>query len=298
MKPCLTILTPLYNRSEFIERLYYCLCAQSRKDFQWLIIDDGSTDRCDDKINEYLEYSEFPIDYVYKENGGKHTALNYSHPYIKADWVLILDSDDMLTGDAVESAASYIEKYGETADIGVISFQRGHSISDPLVKYEDKVVVSDHIEYRINKNRPGDSCEVVRADVLREFAFPVYVGERFMNESHLWIGSADKYKTVYVPKVIYICEYIEEGLTRSGRYMWRTCPMGGMHSQIVGLNKRCSFIYRAKRAILLHYYGRLLNMKVKDICRDSGYPAFVRLFTIPGYFLYRIWEKKYNKDNK
>ena len=128
MKPCLTILTPLYNRSEFIERLYYCLCAQSRKDFQWLIIDDGSTDRCDDKINEYLEYSEFPIDYVYKENGGKHTALNYSHPYIKADWVLILDSDDMLTGDAVESAASYIEKYGETADIGVISFQRGHSI--------------------------------------------------------------------------------------------------------------------------------------------------------------------------
>ena len=69
--------------------------------------------------------------------------------------------------------------------------------------------------------------------------------------------------------------------------------MGGMHSQIVGLNKRCSLIYRAKRAVLLHYYGRLLNMKVKDICRDSGQPFFVWLFTLPGLILYNRWEKKY-----
>lgn len=293
MKPCITILTPLYNRKEYIERLYFCLSAQSRKDFQWLVVDDGSTERSDGIFKEYSSYADFQIDYKYKENGGKHTALNFSHPYIKADWVLILDSDDLLTPDAVAVCAEYIEKCSDNDEIGIISFQRGTDTATPLVKYEDKEVISDHIEYRINKKRDGDCCEVLKTQVLSEFAFPVYVGEKYMNESHLWIGSADKYKTLYVPRVIYICEYVDGGLTKSGRSFWRTCPMGGMHSQIVGLNKRCSFIYRAKRAMLLHYYGRLLNMKVKDICRDSGHPAFVRLFTIPGYFLYKNWEKKY-----
>lgn len=293
MKPILTILTPIYNRNEYIEKLYFCLSAQSRKDFQWLVIDDGSETPSEEIFKEYSTYADFQIDYCYKENGGKHTALNYSHPYIKADWVLILDSDDTLTCDAVETAIRYIEKYNGNSEIGILSFQKGFDTSSPLVKFDDGETLSDHIEYRINGGRDGDCCEIVRSCVLREFAFPVYVGEKFMNESHLWIGSADKYKSVYIPKVIYLCEYMEGGLTQAGRKMWRTCPLGGMHSQIIGLNPRCSFKYRAKRALLLHYYGRILNMKAKEICRDSGYPSFVRLFTIPGFFLYKYWEKKY-----
>ncbi len=295
MSPCITILTPLYNRQQFIERIYYSLCAQTRKDFQWLVIDDGSSESSEHIFDEYKKYADFQIEYHYKENGGKHTALNYSHPYIKADWVLILDSDDILTCNAVETAANYIEKYKESDNLGVISFQRGTDTESPFVDFGKEETVSDYIEFRINGKRPGDCCEVIRKSVLCEFPFPVFTGEKYMNESHLWIGSADKYKTAYIPKVIYICAYLEGGLTKSGRSFWRTCPLGGMHSQIVGLNRRCSFTYRAKRALLLHYYGRLLNMKVKDICRDSGYPSFVRLFTIPGFILYKRWEKKYNR---
>lgn len=293
MTPSITILTPLYNRKQYIERLYYSLCAQTRKDFQWLIIDDGSEENTSAIFEEYSKYAEFMIEYHYKENGGKHTALNYSHPYIKYDWVLILDSDDILTNDAVETAVSYIEKYNDNGEIGIISFQRGTDRETPFVQFEKEELISDHISYRINKKKDGDCCEVLRTSVLREFAFPVFVGERYINESHLWIGSADKYKSVYVPKVIYICEYVEGGLTKSGRSFWRTCPKGGMHSQIVGLNKRCSLTYRIKRALLLHYYGRILKMKAEDICRDSGHPFFTGLFTIPGYFLYLYWEKKY-----
>lgn len=293
MKPSLTILTPLYNRDEYIDRLYYCLSAQTRKDFQWLIIDDGSDKDHADKFSAFFEYSEFSIDYHYKENGGKHTALNYAHPYIKADWVLILDSDDLLTLDAVEVCTSYIEKYSNNPDIGIISLQKGTDKNTPQVQFSPEETLSDHITYRINQKRDGDCCEVIRADVLREYPFPVFVGEKYLSEAHLWISSADKYKTVYIPRVIYLYEYLEGGLTKGGRTLWRTCPLGGMHSQIIGLNKRCSLIYRAKRAMLLHYYGRLLNMKVRDICRDSPCPAFVRLFTLPGFILYKHWEKKY-----
>ena len=76
-----------------------------------MLIDDGSTENSSAIFEEYSQYAEFMIEYHYKENGGKHTALNYSHPYIKSDWVVILDSDDILTNDAVEAAVSYIEKY-------------------------------------------------------------------------------------------------------------------------------------------------------------------------------------------
>jgi len=293
MKPSLTVLTPLYNRYQFVDRIYYCLCAQSRKDFQWLIIDDGSERRSDDKIADFSAYSEFEIDYIYKENGGKHTALNHAHPYIKGDWVLILDSDDVLTGDAVAKVSAAIEKYSENPEIGIISFQKGTDRETPGVKFDEGEVISDHIEYRINKKRFGDCCEVVRADVLREYPFPVFEGEKYMNESHLWMGSADKYDTVYIPGVIYLYEYNEDGLTKAGRKYWRTCPKGCFHSQVVSLNPRCSLSYRIKRALLMHYYGRLMGLKVKYICEAAPCPSFVRFFTLPGYILYRHWERKY-----
>lgn len=293
MTPKITILTPLYNRENYIERLYYCLCAQTVKDFQWLIIDDGSENPSHSIFEEYKSFADFDIEYIYKENGGKHTALNYSHPYIKGDWVLILDSDDLLCHDAVESALTAINKYESHPEIGVISFQKGTDRHTSPVKFDDGEIVSDHIEYRINGKRLGDCCEIVRSSALREYPFPVYTGERYLSETHLWMSSADKYKTVYIPKIIYIYEYLEGGLTKEGRSFWRTCPKGCMHSQIIGLNPRCSFVFRAKKALLVHYYGRILKMKTKDICRDSGYPRFVGLFTLPGLLLYHIWERKY-----
>ncbi len=285
----LTVLTPIYNRREFIPTLMKSLLSQTNKNFQWLIIDDGSDsgplhegDLSDDSLT---------IDYYYKENGGKHTALNFSHPYIKGDWVLILDSDDRLTADAVETAYGYIEKYGSNKDIGTISLQKGYKESEPLVHF-DKETVSDHIEYRINSGRDGDCCEIIRTDVLKEYPFPVFEGEKYMSESHLWIGSADKYKTAYIPKVIYLCEYREDGLTKQGRAFWRKSPKGCMHCHIVGLNKRCSLKFRIKRALLIHYYGRVQGLKNKEICKTSGHSAFLRLFTVPGFLLYKYWERK------
>ncbi len=293
MKYSLTILTPLYNRKEYLPRLFESLCAQNIKDIQWLVIDDGSKERSDTEFAHFAKQADFLIEYYYKENGGKHTALNFSHPFIKSDWVLILDSDDLLTDDAVKTVMTYIEKHDSNSELGIISFQKGTDTDTPRVAFPDDEIISDHIDFRINAGRDGDCCEVLRTSVLREFPFPEFEGERYMNESHLWIGSADKYKTLYVPKVIYIYEYIDGGLTKLGRRFWRTCPLGGIHSQVVGLNPRCSLKYRIKRALLIHYYGRVAKKKVKDICKESGHPFFVSLFTIPGLFLYFMWERKY-----
>lgn len=288
MSYSVTILTPLYNRSEFIDRLYSCLCAQTVKDFQWLIIDDGSRDNSGDKLAELEKTAPFRMEYIYKENGGKHTALNFAHPYIKSDYVLILDSDDTLTPDAVEAVHTYIQKYGNDKSIGIFSFQRGTDTEHPLVDYPMNEEISDHIRYRINGNRPGDCCEVVRTEVLREYPFPVFEGEKFLSEAHLWIKSAEKYKTVYVRKVIYINDYQKGGLTDSGHRMRRTCPLGGMYTQRLGLDKRFALKYRIKRAVLLLYYGRLAGKKTGEILKYSRHPLFVGWFILPANLLYLI----------
>lgn len=289
--PQLTVLTPLYNRSEFIDRMYRSLLSQTLTDFQWLVIDDGSRDDSEEVFRRLGETAPFMIEYHRKENGGKHTALNYSHPYIKSDFVLILDSDDTLSPDCVETVCSYIERYRNDPEIGVLSFQRGTDKEHPLVAYSENEVVSDHIRYRIKENRPGDSCEVVRTSVLLEYPFPVFPGERFLVESHLWIESGKKYKTVYIPRVVYINDYQEGGLTDSGHAMRRTCPLGGMYTQRLELDPVFPLKLRIKRGILISYYGRLAKKKTGEILKYSGHPVFVALL-LPVSYLISFYENR------
>ena len=98
----ITILTPTYNRAELLKSLFASLCSQTCFDFEWLIVDDGSTDDTSLVVKTFKS-DKFPIRYYLKENGGKHTALNYSHPYIKGELLFIVDSDDILTPDAINT---------------------------------------------------------------------------------------------------------------------------------------------------------------------------------------------------
>ena len=100
----LTIITPTYNRADCLKSCWASLCVQTVRDFQWLIIDDGSTDDTAAVVRAFQSRDEgFSIDYYQKTNGGKHTALNAAHPFIRGDYVVILDSDDSLTPNAVET---------------------------------------------------------------------------------------------------------------------------------------------------------------------------------------------------
>ena len=106
----LTILTPTYNRKNFLKRLYDSLCKQTVMEFEWLIIDDGSTDGTEQLVQTF-ENRMFQVNYVKKENGGKHTAINVSHDFIHGELVLIVDSDDALTDNAVNRILYFYEKY-------------------------------------------------------------------------------------------------------------------------------------------------------------------------------------------
>lgn len=121
--PTLSVVTPSYNRGKMLFDCYKSLQAQTRMDFEWIIIDDGSTDGTSEMIDRInRDNTSFGIIY-HRKNGGKHTALNVSHLYIRGKYVLILDSDDTLTPDAVQIVLDEWNRFDDQRDIGLLIFQ-------------------------------------------------------------------------------------------------------------------------------------------------------------------------------
>ena len=121
MKPVLTVFTPAYNRGYSLHLCYESLCRQSNKSFIWLIIDDGSTDNTRELVEQWLQNENgFEIRYVYKENGGMHTAHNKAYELIDTELNVCIDSDDYMADDAVEKILSFWEKNGSDKYAGII----------------------------------------------------------------------------------------------------------------------------------------------------------------------------------
>lgn len=293
----LTILTPSYNRAHCLQSLYESLEAQTNHDFQWLVIDDGSTDGTQELFKN-LKSDSFFIEYHSKKNGGKHTAINYAHNYIKGEYTFIVDSDDTLTSNAVQEVLNVIEKYKKNKNIKIFSFLRGSNISDPFNKdFPDGEIVSNHIDFRLNANRPFDCAEIVESDIFCARKFPVFEAERFLGEGYLWTYWGFRYDTVYVNKVIYICAYLEGGLTKSGRSMRMKCPLGGMENSNTYLeschDRRVNTKLLIKEVMLFICYGKLARKNIKQMYKQC-HRKILLLFLYPlGVLLYYHWKRLY-----
>lgn len=209
-----TIFTPSYNRASLIERLYCTIKAQSFKDFEWLIVDDGSTDNTHDAVQKFVEEGIVSIKYVFKRNGGKHRAINEGVKHAKGELYFIVDSDDILPPNALKRVA---EVYGQIKDdrnfggvAGVDAYPDGRIVGSGLPA---PIIDCNSIDIRSKYHVVGDLSEVFRTDVIREFPFPEIEGEKFCPEVLVWNRIARKYKLRYFNEAIYIAEYQPEGLT-------------------------------------------------------------------------------------
>ena len=291
----LTILTPIYNRVDLLPQVFTSLQSQTVKDFEWLVIDDGSTDN----IQEYmhgLPEVDFPIHYHRKENGGKHTAMNYSHPYIQGEFVLILDSDDYLIPDAVEIILKDWQKYVGVSSVGVLSYERGGRQGEIISDRASvpNYYISDDIHFRVNQGVGGDRAEVVRTEIFKTLPLPTHENEKFMSEGWLWNNIAIKYQTVYIQKGIYICEYLEGGLTKSGRILRMKSPLNMMDSCKSFFQDEVCLKIQVKEMLLYCVYGLCSNLSIHKWLHNSGRPLRV-LLTLPfGWLLFKYWKYKYS----
>lgn len=289
----LSIITPTYNRAHTLPNCFESLCRQTNKDFEWILIDDGSTDGTEE-LAKTFENGLFPYTYIKKENGGKHTALNASHPYIRGKYVLMLDSDDILTEDAVSTALSEWSKWEDDPEVGIVTLLKGSDTDHPNCYAADENVPVDIMAYPRIRPVSNDACEVIRTELFLKYPFPVFPGERFLSEGALWNRVSFTHKCVYVNRVVYLCSYLEGGLTKSGRPLRIRNPLGGMYTANLNMAKKNSLKRRIKNGLLYTCYGCFAHKGLRHQLKESDHPLLVALCSPFGFVLYLIWKRKYS----
>lgn len=208
----ITVFTPTYNRAHLLGRLYESLCAQRFTDFEWLIVDDGSTDGTASLVQGFIAERRIDIKYLSQRNGGKHRAINHGVGQAKGELFFIVDSDDYLPADSLQSIATEYAKCDSSMGgvAGLDATDGGKVIGSGLAQ---EFIECNSMEIRFKHHVTGDLAEVLKTSVMREFPFPEIDGEKFCPEALVWNRIALKYNLRYFNKVIYIAEYQDGGLT-------------------------------------------------------------------------------------
>lgn len=227
-----TVFTPTYNRAYIIHNLYRSLQRQTDKNFEWIVIDDGSSDDTEMLFQKWTtEKNEFSIIYYKIENGGKHRAINKAVYMASAEAFFIVDSDDYLVDNAVEKIIKWFEPIYHICEYAGVSGLKGYEREKPvggwgtfIGEYVDATNL-ERIQYGLLK----DKAEVYKTSVLKKYPFPEFEGENFLTEGIVWNQIAmDGYKIRWFKEVIYICDYLEDGLTKCGYKRYILNPKGYM----------------------------------------------------------------------
>ena len=213
----ITILTPTFNRAHLLPRLFESLTRQTDFNFEWLVMDDGSTDGTSDLFaGKTFLSAPFPIRYYQQENGGKHRALNAGVKQAKGDFIFIADSDDWLLPQSVAivgqhaSAIADDNTFAGVAGLDVFDDERIVGTGLP-----QDIIDCNAMDIRYRYHVDGDLKEVFKTTVLQEFPFPEIQDEKFCPEQLVWFRIAQKYKLRYFNTPIYVAEYQPNGITAS-----------------------------------------------------------------------------------
>jgi len=225
----ITVFTPTFNRAYTLDNLYQSLKRQTCMNFEWLVIDDGSTDNTKLLFDEWLKINNsFPIRYIKVENGGKHRAINKGVPLAKGKLFFIVDSDDFLTEDAIGKIQQWENELPKDSNaFSGVAGAKGYSVKQMIGSGSAVTYVDASSQDRKKFGITGDKAEAYYTDVLKQFPFPTFEGENFLTESVVWfaIGEAG-YKIRWYNDIIYIAEYLQDGLSNNDNLIFEKNPYG------------------------------------------------------------------------
>lgn len=282
----ITVFTPAYNRAHTIGRTYESLLKQSNKDFKWLIVDDGSVDNTKELVDEWLKRDNgFEIQYIYKENGGMHTAHNVAYENIDTELNICIDSDDCLADDAINLI---INKWNEVKDqgyagiIGLDSDLEGNIIGKGFPKDLNETTLGGYYE----NGGAGDKKLVYRTDVIKKYPpYPTFEGENYVSTAYKYRLIDQDYKLAVLDKVICYVEYQPDG---SSATMWKQYvknPNGFVFWRKVCMKYPTS--YRRLVIDVIHYCAESQLAGNKHYIKESPKKFLTVLCVLPGYILKR-----------
>jgi glycosyltransferase involved in cell wall biosynthesis len=264
----LTIFTPTYNRGYTLPRLYRSLINQDASLFEWLIVDDGSTDNTRQLVNSWINEKKVGIRYVYQENAGKMAAHNRGVKECKTEFFLCCDSDDWMVSNSVKSILDFWnvnqEKLPNLANSmpiqqkelsGMICPKKIENYNfNPLLLLPSDIKRSTLSGLYDNGYR-GETALVFKTSLLRKYPFLIIKREKFIPESYIYDQLDEKYELLVYHGYWMECEYQEDGYTKNGLKLRLKNPKGFLVCEIFQLKKKFSIMKALHVIALIEYIG-------------------------------------------
>lgn len=277
VNPLVTVFTPLYNREESIKNVYLSLVSQTCKDFEWLVINDGSTDASPSIMDDIISThsADFRIGYYSKPNEGLNRTINKALDLAQGKVMMRLDSDDEALPDAVQLIKDNYNVISDNDNLCAVVFlpvdENGNRFGyHPFIE----PTMCDFGTYRDKYSATGDRAEVMKLSVYRNYKYPEIDGEKFIPESVVWNRIAQDYKALYINEPIYKKGRPSDTITASiYSHLKRNCNGTLMYYKEIVNNTNFSYRYRILNST--KYYRYVFFSKEYKINEVPWYLALV-----------------------
>lgn len=283
-KKCtLTVFTLTYNRAYCLHKCYESLLRQTSKDFEWLIIDDGSTDDTKSLVKKWMDEAKINIKYIYKKNGGMHSGYNVAYDNIYTELAVSIDSDDYMTDNAVEIIVDFWKKNGSDKFAGIVGLNLttdGNILGKPLPKKRHMKVY----DYYNRLGGSGDKKMVYRPEVIRPYKSPEFENEKLFPTCYKYFMVDLKYDMLILNQPLCVVEYMPDGFTNNILKSYKKNLNSYIYYRQFILNyPNATFMHKYRFAI--HYVAECLLAK-KRVIRDTSKKGIVFLAFPLGVLLY------------
>ncbi len=285
----ITVFTPAYNRAHTLNRTYESLIKQECKDFKWLIVDDGSSDNTKEIVQEWQkEDNGFEIQYIYKENGGMHTAHNVAYENIDTELNVCIDSDDILAKSAIKKILEKWNEVKEKGYAGIIGLDADFSGKIIGQGFPKEMSETTLVGYYANGGS-GDKKLVYRTDVIKKYPpYPVFEGEKYVALGYKYRLIDQDYKLAVLNEVLCNVEYQADGSSNSMLKQYIHNPKG-----FAFWRKICMQYPESEKRVFkdcIHYVSSSLISKNMHFIKES--PRKIKtILAIPGGIVLTIFIK-------
>ena len=279
----ITILTPTYNRAYCLPVLYHSLCLQTCKEFEWVVVDDGSVDETRHLIETWQKEGVICIRYFWQENMGKAQAHNRGVELAEGRLFTCVDSDDALDSDCVERIIAIWNEH--PGKIGIISPRKGMD-GRKTAHWKGKVQFCTLYDAYRKYGLKGETMLVYQTSIIKKYRFPVFHGEKFVKESYLY-DCLDQEGEMYITKEsFYRSEYLEDGYTLRMNSILRENPYGYQAYIIQRLKLDKKLKYKMIDTII--YISSKRMIRDHRLLKDAVYPGLTCMLYFPSLFYYTL----------
>lgn len=292
----LTVFTPLYNRKNTLKRTYESLCRQTNKDFIWMIIDDGSTDNPYEEIEKWLAKDNgFKIRYIYKENGGMHTAHNTAYENIDTELNVCIDSDDYMPDNAVELILDCWKENKDKGYAGIIALDYADSTKAVIGKELPKDKNSTTLMGYYNNGGVGDKKLIYRTDIIKLTPpYPVFENEKYVALAYKYHIIDEKYEMKILNECVCIVDYQMDGSSTNMYRQYMRNPKGFAFWRKEQMRHAVNFKQKIKACV--HYVSSSLICGNKHFIKESP-EKFLTIIAVPFGFALKILIKHKAKSS-